>query len=103
MNLSFRERLTNEVKFSFGAERRKLRDITESFKCVKGIIVNGVLNKVFVSEKDVRTRSKGYEFGKYKFEKETGRNWFTSRVVDEWRIDSFKLLSTTTGLPFITT
>ncbi len=39
---------------------------------------------MFVVRQQRRTGSNGFKLDKFWFNKDIGKNWFTSRVVDEW-------------------
>ena len=44
----------------------------------------GDITKVLrVNNQDI-TRNNGFKQEKFKFRRETGRNWFSNKVVDEW-------------------
>ncbi len=43
-----------------------------------------------------RTRSNGFKLHKFRFSKDIGKNWFTSRIVDEWNRLSSHVVSANT-------
>lgn len=44
----------------------------------------GDVSKVLKLHQQDRTRTSGFKLDKFRFRKEIGRNWFGSRIVDEW-------------------
>ena len=65
-------------------ERRWVRgDLIEVFKWVKGFNKGDVGKVLMISSQD-RKKNNGFKLEKCRFNKEIGRNWFTTRVVDDW-------------------
>ncbi len=67
----------------------------EVYKWMRGFN-NGDINKVLVVGEPGRTRSNGFKLEKFRFNKETGKNWFTNRVVDVWNRLSSHVVSANT-------
>ena len=54
------------------------------------------IGKVFTVSNQDRTRSNGFKLENCRFRKETGRNWFTNRVIDDWMRLSHQIVSAQT-------
>ncbi len=69
--------------------------MTEVYKWIKEYN-KGDINKVFIVSEQGRTYSDGSKQNKSRFSKDIRKNWFTSRVVDEWNRLSSHVVSTNT-------
>ncbi len=44
----------------------------------------GDVNKILIVKEPGRTRGNGFKLDKFRFNKDIGKNWFTTRGVNEW-------------------
>ncbi len=58
-------------------------DLIEVYKWMKGYNEEDI-NKALILRGQSRTRSNGFKLDIFRFNKDIGKNWFTSRVVNEW-------------------
>ena len=79
-NFSYERRL--KLLKLHSLERRKVRDLIEVFKCMKGFNKGDVGKALTVCSQD-RTRSNRFKLEKCRFIREIGRNRFKNRVVDD--------------------
>ncbi len=56
----------------------------------------GDINKVLTVREQGRTCSNGFKIHKFRFNKDIGKNWSTSRVVNEWNRLSCHVVSANT-------
>ena len=70
-NLDYKDRLKRLQLHSL--ERRRLRDLIEMYKWVKGFN-KGDISKVLIVSGPGRTRTNGYKLEKFRFKKEIGKN-----------------------------
>ncbi len=67
----------------------------EVYKWMKGYN-KGDTNKALVIKEQGRTHSNRFKLEKFRLSKDIGKNWFTSRVVNEWNRLSSHVVSANT-------